>query len=220
MKCSYCGAEISERERFCPFCGTRQTPALKAEPAPLPEADPLAEMGLPDDPMDMPIGGGEEFAWQPYQSEQPPEAPKETPLSPAPSAERPRIQLPTRRSLTKMVFLGIITLGIYPLVIWSRIVTELNLAASRYDGRRTMPFFAMLLLIPITFGIFPLVWFHRFSRRVGQELQRRGIGYRFGPKDYWLWDILGCLILVGPFVYVQKLMKSMNYINAHFNIHG
>ena len=126
----------------------------------------------------------------------------------------------TGRGLAKMFFLGILTLGIYPTVIWSRIVTELNLAASRYDGKRTMPYFAMCILAPITLGIYLPVWFHGFCSRVGDELKRRKIDYQFGAKTFWLWNVLGSLILVGPFIFVHKLMKAMNRINEDFNRRG
>ena len=116
-----------------------------------------------------------------------------------------------------MFFLGILTCGIYPTVIWSRIVTELNLAASRYDGKRTMPYFGMCMLATITLGIYPLVWIHNFCNRIGTELERRDIEYEFGARTFWLWGVLGSLILAGPFVFTHKLMKSMNQINKDFN---
>lgn len=211
MKCDYCGTEISKWTRFCPFCGTRQIPVQEHddEPAFAPEQPPVLD--------------GETFTWQPFQPKATllQDAPEDPEISDEPSvSDTPRIQLPTRRSLTKMVFLGMVTLGIYPLVIWSRMVTELNLAASRSDGARTMPYFAMLWLVPLTLGIYPLVWFHRFSRRVGLELRRRGIDRAFGARDFWLWEMLGSLILVGPFVYVHRLTGAMNAINADFNARG
>ena len=132
----------------------------------------------------------------------------------------PRITLPTRRGLAKMFFLGMITLGIYPLVIYSKIITELNIVASRYDGRRTMPFLGMVVLSPLTLYIYPYVWFHNVCERIGNELQRRGIDYKFGPAHFWLWNLLGSLILVGPFIFLHKLMKSMNLLNADFNAKG
>ena len=132
----------------------------------------------------------------------------------------PALQLPTKRGLGKMIFLGLLTLGIYPTVIWSRIVTELNLAASRYDGKRTVSYFGAGMLAGITLGIYAWVWMHNFSNRVGDELRRRNIGYSFGAKTFWLWGVLGSLILVGPFIYTHKLMQSMNRINEDFNLRG
>ena len=201
MKCSYCGAELTAGGKFCDFCGTKREEE-----------------------------NTEQLLWTEDMLKQVP-VPKVSPVpaapAPAPTPEvkrakpaAPRIQLPTARGLGKMFFLGILTLGIYPTVIWSRIVTELNLAASRYDGKRTMPYFAMCTLAPITLGIYLLVWMHQFCGRVGQELMRRGIDYKFGPKTFWLWNVLGSLILVGPFVFVHKLMKSMNLINGDFNRRG
>lgn len=132
----------------------------------------------------------------------------------------PRIQLPTKRGLGKMFFLGLITLGIYPTVIYSRIITELNILASRHDGKRTMPYFGMLMLAPLTLGVLTYVWFHKLCNRIGEELQRRSIDYKFGPSSFWLWGILGSFILVGPFIFTHKLMKSMNLLNKDFNEKG
>lgn len=218
MKCYYCGAEIADRERFCPNCGTRQTPESRQEPEeavtpwtieePAEQMPPIEPVAKPQPPVPQPVP-------ERRRSYVPFGVPAENYRPKAPA-----LQLPTERGLAKMVFLGILTLGIYPTVIWSRIVTELNLAASRYDGARTMSYFGMCLLAPITLMIYPIVWFHCFCRRVGAELERRGIQYKFGASAFWLWNVLGSLILVGPFIFVHKLMKAMNMINKDFNVNG
>ncbi len=136
------------------------------------------------------------------------------------TGNRPMIQLPTNRGLAKMFFLPMLTFGIYGMVIWSRIVSELNIVASRYDGKRTMPYFGMNMLAGLTLGIYPLVWIHGFCNRIGDELRRRNIPYSFDASTFWLWNVLGSLIVVGPFIYLHKLMKSMNLLNADFNEHG
>lgn len=202
MKCDYCGAEVSEGKSYCLQCGARM---VWEQELPVSVEEPLFVNDLPEIPA----------AAAPVAVAAPP-APKPA----RPVSRAPRLQLPTKRGLCKMIFLGILTLGIYPTVIWSRIVTELNLAASRYDGKRTMPYFAMMMLTPVTLGIFAFVWMHRFCRRIGEELQRRRIDCKFGPSTFWLWNILGSLILVGPFVFLHKLMKAMNRINADFNARG
>lgn len=209
MTCHYCGASLENRGGYCLCCGRRQDAEPAVPAAPVPAAREQTE-AVPAQ-----TGGAGSFDWS--LEEFPEIDPGEAEF---PNGSEPRLKLPVRRGLGKMVFLGILTLGIYPTVIWSRIVTELNIAASWADGKRTMPYFAMALLAPITLGIFPLVWMHRFCGRVGAELDRRDIEYRFGAKDFWLWNVLGCLILVGPFVFVHKLMKSMNRINTHFNMYG
>lgn len=196
MTCHYCGASVAANEIFCHCCGTRQTQPAPKSPAP---AEPLQEVAF----VPAPVPAEEVF-----------------PEITVSRVAAPSIQLPEKRGLCKMIFLGLITLGIYPTVIWSRIVTELNIAASRYDGQRTMPWFAMVILAPITLGVYPLVWMHDFCARIRDELRRRQIDYNFGPRHFWLWNVLGCLIIVGPFIFVHKLMKAMNLINSHFNING
>ncbi len=223
MKCHYCGEEVAAGQNYCLWCGTRQEPEqreIMPEPVEAPVAAPVAT----------------ELVWQKNVQEQcvpvmetlPEPVFEKTVLPATPAAETirtvlrecPRLELPTRRGLGKMIFLGILTLGIYPTVIWSRIVTELNIAASRYDGKRTMPYFAMLMLTPLTLGIYAFVWMHKLCRRIGDELDRRDLGYSFGPSTFWLWNILGSLILVGPFIFTHKLMKAMNKINEDFNGRG
>lgn len=203
MKCHYCGAEIAENQNYCLWCGTRQEPVQEIEPEEAVQEVAALEEIVPE--VDIP--------------ELEPVMVRPEPARTA-RKNRPVLQLPEHRGLGKMFFLGILTLCIYPTVIWSRIVTELNIAVSRYDGKRTMPYFAMVTLAPLTLGIYGFVWMHKFCRRIGDELCRRGIDYNFGPSTFWLWNVLGSLIIVGPFIFTHKLMQSMNKINADFNVNG
>ncbi len=134
---------------------------------------------------------------------------------------RPAIQLPTNRSMAKLILLGIITLGIYPLVIMSKISENINTIASRYDGKSTMHYCLLCFLIgPITLGIAYIVWQHKISSRIGCELLRRNLPYSFSTSDYWLWGVLGSLIIVGPFVYLHKFCKAMNTLATDYNDRG
>ena len=106
---------------------------------------------------------------------------------PAPQQTAPAGQLKTNRGLLKFILLNIITLGIYSLVIFSGISSDINVIASRYDGKQTMHFCLLFFLVgPITLGIADIVWFHRISNRIGNELKRRQIAYSFSASDYWL----------------------------------
>lgn len=130
-------------------------------------------------------------------------------------------QLKTNRGLLKFILLSIVTLGIYALVYFSSISTDINIIASRYDGKKTTHFCLMaFILAPITLTIYMFVWYHKLSARIGSELQRRGIDYHFSAADFWLWDILGSLILVGPFIYIHKLSKAMNLLAENYNQKG
>lgn len=130
-------------------------------------------------------------------------------------------QLKTNKGLLKTILLSIITLGIYPLVVMSAVSTDINIVASRYDGKRTMHFCLLAFIVfPITMGIGGIVWYHRVSNRIGNELKRRGVAYNFSAADYWLWSVLGSLIAIGPLVYMHKLFKAVNLMNAHYNQNG
>lgn len=238
MICSNCGQEIGNAG-FCPFCGASNKPAAQpaAPVAPAAPVTPAASAAPAYNPYAQTTRSyaanpyGNTSSYNPYgtaAASSPYAGTGSTYSSNNPTgntygstgASRPALVLPTNRGLLKMLLLGLVTLGIYDVVILSRVVTELNITTSRYDGRRTMPFFAMSTLAPLTLFIYTLVWYHGLSNRIGNELHRRGINYSFSASTFWLWNVLGCLILVGPFVYMHKFMKAINLINADFNVNG
>ena len=223
MNCHYCGTPLRNKETFCLHCGTRLQPTaleleevlVSAVPEAAPEqpaVTPVMEAPVEAAPVQPPQPAYEEktFGWQPYGG-----APaKEEPLfdfEAIPEEAKPaKLQLPTKRHLWKILVFGILTGGIYPVVIWSRLVTEVNLVASRYDGKRSMPYFAMLTLSPFTLGIHSLVWIHNLCSRISAELQRRHLDYSFGPSDFWIWNFLmGALSGVCLGVYGQ--LVAMRY---------
>lgn len=134
----------------------------------------------------------------------------------------PVAQLKTNKGLLKTILLSIVTFGIYFLVVMSAVSNDINIVASRYDGKKTMHFCLLYFIIsPITFGIASIVWYHRISKRIGAELKRRGVAYSFGASDYWLWSVLGSILFgFGPLVYAHKLFKATNLMNEDYNING
>ncbi len=132
-----------------------------------------------------------------------------------------RRQLKTNRGLLKTFLLSLITCGIYDLVLYYQISDDINTIASDYDGKKTMNYILLILIIaPLTLGIGAIVWNHRLSKRMGNELSRRGIGYKFGAGSFWGWNVLGALIVVGPFIYTYKQLKAMNLLCEDYNING
>ena len=138
------------------------------------------------------------------------------------TVNNPALQLQTNRGLVKCILLSLITFGIYGLVFYSKISTDINLIASRHDGKKTMHYCLLtFIVVPITLGIGGIVWCHRISARIGNELARRGIAYSFGAGSFWGWNVLGALLFgIGPFVYLHKLCKSMNLLSADYNVNG
>ena len=131
-------------------------------------------------------------------------------------------QLKTNRGLLKLILLSVVTFGIYGLVVMSVVSSDINTIASRYDGKRTNHYLLMSLVFSwLTLGIAPFVWYHKISARIGGELKRRNVDYKFGAGSFWGWCILGSLLFgIGPLVYTHKLLKAMNKLSAHYNIYG
>ena len=78
----------------------------------------------------------------------------------------------------------------------------------------------IFLLCPLTGGLAAIFWMNYLCERIGKELKRREIPYSFSEADFWLWNVLGALICVGPFVFVHKWMHAMNLMNADYNQKG
>lgn len=117
----------------------------------------------------------------------------------------------TDRSLLKFVLLGFITFGIYQIVVLTESVNALNRIATPRDCKHTMHYCLMFFLFGwMTCGIAWLVYWHRLSTRLGDQLESRGLHREISARDYWLWGVLGCLIIVGPFVFMYKYLHAMN----------
>ncbi|MCL2697637.1 MAG: DUF4234 domain-containing protein [Oscillospiraceae bacterium] len=135
--------------------------------------------------------------------------------------QAPVAQLKTSRSVIKLILLSFITFGIYGLIFWASIADDLNVMASRYDGKRTMNFWLLIFIVsPITLGIGTLVWVHNLCNRIGSELNRRGVSYKFGVSDFWIFGILLSFTIICPFIYMHKLTTAMNMLSENFNVNG
>ncbi len=155
---------------------------------------------------------------QPYQQQPYQQQPYQQPYQQQPMYTA---QLKTDRAMWKVILFNIITCGIYSIIFYSSLGTDINTIARRRDGKETMHYCLVLFLLgPITCNIFTLVWFHGISQRIGDEARARGIYTDFGSSTYWLWGILGSLILVGPFIYTHKLCTTMNQLCETYNRTG
>ena len=133
---------------------------------------------------------------------------------------RPVGQLRTNRSIGKFILFSILTLGIYSIIFHYGVGDDMNVLASRHDGRKTTNYVLVWFLTPITLTILFFVWHHNLSTRMGNELSRRGIDYQFSASTFWLWRVLGTFIIVGPWIYTHKLAKAMNLLAEDYNVNG
>lgn len=160
---------------------------------------------------------------QPYASASqqyyPPAAQQPQPMAPVPVPAGAALR--TKRGLLKFVLLGLITFGIYDIWQMSEVGETLNLIATRRDGKRTMHYCLMFFIVGwLTFGIGWLVWNHRLSARIGTEQAARHLPVTVTAATYWLWSVLGMLIIVGPLVYTYKILHAMNDLSADYNMRG
>lgn len=129
--------------------------------------------------------------------------------------------LKTDRNLILFLVFSVITCHIYSLFFMASLVDDLNYVAFPRDGRRTMNYWLLVFVIaPITCGIAYWVWMHNLSNRVGEEARSRGIQTDFSAVSFWLWNVLGSFIVIGPFIYLFKLFETMNAICTDYNQKG
>ncbi len=219
MSCPNCNGVVEQNAAFCPHCGVRFAAAQPQQPQ-------NQQQQQPQQPQYQ----------QPYQAAQPPRyaqpAYQAQPTYQAqPQYQQPTYQaapqygavaqLRTNRSLAKVFFLSLITFGIYGLICYGNVTDDVNTVCSRYDGKKSMNYYLLFFIVgPITLEIATIVWMHNICNRIGSELQRRQINYSFSASDFWLWGVLGSLIVVGPFIFTHKFFKAVNQMNDSFNHYG
>ena len=220
--CTHCGQEVQPGAAFCTHCGAKLEAPIPT-PAPSQQMTPPPVQQTPPPQQMTPPPAATSVMTPPPVQQTPPPSQQMTPpprMTPPPVAA-PIAQLKTNRSLLKFILLSLVTFGIYSIVVMSSISTDINTIASRYDGKKTMHYCLVLFVLSgLTLGIFPLIWKHQLSERIGNELTRRGIDFQFGAKTFWLWGVLGSFILVGPFIYTHKLLQSMNLLCEDYNVRG
>lgn len=138
-----------------------------------------------------------------------------------PQPDRNVYKLKDNYHLLTCILLSIITFGIYGIYLYACFGHHINTIASRYDGKKTMSYWLLFFIVgPITLGIGYLVWNHRFCGRVQRELQRRGLSVCLTPGSFWLWGVLGAVIVIGPLVYLWKILRAINLLAKSYNQAG
>lgn len=125
-------------------------------------------------------------------------------------------RLPTNKNIYKTIGLSILTLGIYSVYVMASVSHNINKAAP--TKKRTMNYLKVcFLLAPLTLGVAMLVWKYRLAKKLDGELVERNIDYMFTKGDFWLWNVLGIIVLIGPIVFTHKILKATNLINKEYN---
>ena len=105
-------------------------------------------------------------------------------------------------SFLKFIIFSILTLGIYSIVKCTAIGDDV----SRLDGKQTIPAWVVALFLgPITFGIFPLIWWHNICSRIGNLHPSNN----FSALTFWVGIFLAsfCLDLVLLYFFLSYVMR-------------
>ena len=124
--------------------------------------------------------------------------------------------LRTDRSFARTLFLSILTLGIYPLYMVEYISQATNLVCAK-DQKRTWGVFPFLFFSIITLGIFPVIWHCQMINRMNNYLRKRSCPVIVTKRFYLCWTLIGLPILVGPFIALERFLRSFHTISQQFN---
>lgn len=126
------------------------------------------------------------------------------------------LKLNDNRGLLKFMLLSIFTLGIYSFYFFYIAAKEINVACKE-DGGNTFGFAITFLLGMFTGGLFYVIWYVLLMDRMNNFLQSKGEEQRLSAVGFLLWDTVGVLIIVGPFVAMHKLLHTMNDVTSIYN---
>ncbi len=124
------------------------------------------------------------------------------------------------RNWLVVLLLSVVTCGIYGIIVFCKISEDINTICKPFDGKITQNYLIVMILAPVTCGIYPLVWMHELCDRIGTNLKARGYQTDFNSSAFWLWCVLGSLIVVGPFIFVAKFIEATNQLAADYNARG
>ena len=128
-----------------------------------------------------------------------------------------QFKLKTNRKMWKLMLFNVLTLGLYSIFFFIPFSFDIDKAAPRRNGEKTMNYLWAHILAFFTFSIVVDIWHYHIARRLGEALSAREISYQFGTKDFWLFFLLGSLVMVGPFIYFHKLCTAMNLLCENYN---
>ena len=123
----------------------------------------------------------------------------------------------TDRNVLKLIIFSLLTCGLYSIFFYTPFSVDLDDIAPKRDGTKTFNYFLALILSYFTWSIVMLCWLYSVTARIEEALSQYKIDYEFGTQDFWMWHVLGSLILVGPLVFTYKLCKAMNLLCAAYN---
>ncbi len=126
-------------------------------------------------------------------------------------------RLEENRSFGKYLILSLVTCSIYSVFFFTSFGMDLDKVAKRRDGSKTISYIVAFIISLLTFNIALLFWHYEVNKQVEEALGERDIACDFSTTDFWVWQVVGSLFLVGPFVYHYRLIRAMNLLCKDYN---
>ncbi len=121
------------------------------------------------------------------------------------------------RSFLAYILISILTLGIYPIIYWTKISNEVNVLCEG-DGKKTMKYVYAWLLNIVTFGIFGIIWEYQLAKRLQENAARYDLDFSEGGAMVAVLDTVGMLFFgLGRTIASFIMTKNFNKIAVAFN---
>lgn len=126
----------------------------------------------------------------------------------------------TDRNFWSLLFLSIITFGIYELWYMHHIVKDVNTMCEG-DGKKSPGILKLLLLGFLTCGIYTMIWWCNMHDRMRAAAPKYGITIEQTTSGLMLYYI-GAYFVLGilSWVALYKFLESMNTLSVAYNQHN
>lgn len=115
-----------------------------------------------------------------------------------------------KRNIALVILLGFVTCGIYFIVLHCMLGSETNRICEG-DGKKNMHWLLAALLGVVTLGIYPIFWCAKAMDRLQDNSYRYpGVNVPYDGGNFWLWELLGLFIGIGPLVALAHFVKDVN----------
>ena len=126
-----------------------------------------------------------------------------------------------KRRMWKYLIFGALTLGIYGIIFWWNMISDLNIAAGYVeddDEDKSCNYIVLVLLSIVTLGIYMYIWWYKQGNRIKVDAERYGFRIEEKGSTYLLWNILGLWLFgVGPLVAIYLFMGNVNKLCKAYN---
>ena len=130
-------------------------------------------------------------------------------------------KLNDQRRMWKYIVFGILTLGIYPLILMYTMNNDINTACNAVqdeDEYKSPNYIIVILLSIITLGIYHFFWYYKQGNRIQHVGAKYGIMIDEKGSTYLLWIIAGAFLFgIGPYVAIYLLINNSNRICKAYN---